>query len=238
MPRALLPGTMPEGLKVLPRNECANHAHGRDSSHFVNPDGLSPRPIFDCLIWPAWQGRSDFNPLLRDIMGTKHCSFCYAMGKRFLCRTQTVCSDVFVLQWDEDRSTDAAGHCLISSGSWNGKDVIAVVPGSNRGHVWQESASLLAYGWIGDTQLTSLRAVALPIRDARSKWPNSILWMPRRVFTGIDYAAELNAAPSRRHFTAGPGSGHRGRGYGKTRTLTYRVACLLEQGVPARAFSC
>jgi hypothetical protein len=47
-----------------------------------------------------------------------------------------------------------------------GKDVIAVVLGSNRGHVWQESASLLAYGLgIRDTQLTSLRAVASPIPD-------------------------------------------------------------------------
>jgi D-alanyl-D-alanine carboxypeptidase (penicillin-binding protein 5/6) len=54
--------------------------------------------------------------------------------------------------------TDAAGHCLISSGSWGGKDMIAVVLGSNKARVWQESALLLAYGLgIDDTHMASLR---------------------------------------------------------------------------------
>ena len=52
--------------------------------------------------------------------------------------------------------TDAAGHCLISSGSWGGKDMIAVVLGSNKARVWQESACSLAYGLgIDDTQMAS-----------------------------------------------------------------------------------
>jgi D-alanyl-D-alanine carboxypeptidase (penicillin-binding protein 5/6) len=57
--------------------------------------------------------------------------------------------------------TDAAGHCLISSGPWGGKNRIAIVLGSNKARVWQESASLLAYGLgINDTQMASLRVTA------------------------------------------------------------------------------
>ena len=63
--------------------------------------------------------------------------------------------------------TDAAGHCLISSGSWGGKDMIAVVLGSNKARVWQESALLLAYGLgINDTQMASLRVGASATADA------------------------------------------------------------------------
>ena len=53
---------------------------------------------------------------------------------------------------------------------------------------------------------------------------------------GIDYAAELNAQQLAA-VTSAPGAALviAGAGSGKTRTLTYRVAWLLEQGVPARS---
>ena len=53
--------------------------------------------------------------------------------------------------------------------------------------------------------------------------------------SGIDYAAELNEQQFAA-VTAAPGASLviAGAGSGKTRTLTYRVAWLLEQGVPAR----
>jgi len=53
--------------------------------------------------------------------------------------------------------------------------------------------------------------------------------------TGIDYRAELN--PQQYEAVTCPGGASlviAGAGSGKTRTLTYRVAWLLEQGVPAR----
>ena len=54
--------------------------------------------------------------------------------------------------------TIKSGHCLVSSGSYNGRDVIAVVLGSNKSEVWPESTALLAYGLgLSETQLASLR---------------------------------------------------------------------------------
>jgi DNA helicase-2/ATP-dependent DNA helicase PcrA len=52
----------------------------------------------------------------------------------------------------------------------------------------------------------------------------------------IDFAAELNAQQMEA-VTTGPGASLviAGAGSGKTRTLTYRVAWLLEQGIPARS---
>jgi D-alanyl-D-alanine carboxypeptidase (penicillin-binding protein 5/6) len=100
--------------------------------------------------------------MLREIMRTKHCVFRYASGKTIplqntnrVLRTYSFCNGM------KTGYTDAAGHCLISSGSWGGKDMIAVVLGSNKAHVWQESASLLAYGLgINDTLMASLRVSA------------------------------------------------------------------------------
>jgi D-alanyl-D-alanine carboxypeptidase (penicillin-binding protein 5/6) len=42
--------------------------------------------------------------------------------------------------------TEKAAHCLISSGSYNGRDVIAVVLGDTKSRIWDESANLLAFG--------------------------------------------------------------------------------------------
>jgi D-alanyl-D-alanine carboxypeptidase len=42
--------------------------------------------------------------------------------------------------------TEAAGHCLISSGSRGGRDIIVVVLGDSKAGVWRDSSALLAWG--------------------------------------------------------------------------------------------
>jgi serine-type D-Ala-D-Ala carboxypeptidase (penicillin-binding protein 5/6) len=139
---------------------------GGESSHFVNPNGLPADDQYSTARDMARVARAAyFNPLLREIMRTKHCMFRYASGKTIslqntnrVLRTYSFCNGM------KTGYTDAAGHCLISSGSWGGKDVIAVVLGSKKARVWQESALLLAYGLgIDDTHLASLR-VSAPAR--------------------------------------------------------------------------
>ncbi len=133
---------------------------GGESSHFVNPNGLPADDQYSTARDMARVARAAyFNPLLREIMRTKHCMFRYATGKTIplqntnrVLRTYSFCNGM------KTGYTDAAGHCLISSGSWGGKDMIAVVLGSNKARVWQESALLLAYGLgIDDTHMASLR---------------------------------------------------------------------------------
>jgi serine-type D-Ala-D-Ala carboxypeptidase (penicillin-binding protein 5/6) len=141
---------------------------GGESSNFVNPNGLPAEDQYSTARDMARVARAAyFNPLLRDIMRTKHCIFRYASGKTIdlrntnrVLRTYSFCNGM------KTGYTDAAGHCLISSGSWGGKDMIAVVLGSNKARVWQESASLLAHGLgINDTQMASLRVSASPRAD-------------------------------------------------------------------------
>lgn len=136
---------------------------GGESSHFINPNGLPVDDQYSTARDMARVARAAyFNPLLREIMRTKHCLFRYANGKTVplqntnrVLRTYSFCNGM------KTGYTDAAGHCLISSGSWGGKDMIAIVLGSNKARVWQESASLLAYGLgIDDTQMASLRVTA------------------------------------------------------------------------------
>lgn len=136
---------------------------GGESSHFINPNGLPVDDQYSTARDMARVARAAyFNPLLREIMRTKHCLFRYANGKTVplqntnrVLRTYSFCNGM------KTGYTDAAGHCLISSGSWGGKDMIAIVLGSNKARVWQESASLLAYGLgINDTQMASLRVTA------------------------------------------------------------------------------
>jgi len=141
---------------------------GGESSHFVNPNGLPADDQYSTARDMARIARAAyFNPLLREIMRTKHCMFRYATGKTIplqntnrVLRTYSFCNGM------KTGYTDAAGHCLISSGSWGGKDMIAVVLGSNKARVWQESAWLLAYGLgIDNTHMASLRVSATSRAD-------------------------------------------------------------------------
>ena len=141
---------------------------GGESSHFVNPNGLPADDQYSTARDMSRVARAAyFNPLLREIMRTKHCMFRYATGKTIplqntnrVLRTYSFCNGM------KTGYTDAAGHCLISSGSWGGKDMIAVVLGSNKARVWQESAWLLAYGLgIDNTHMASLRVSATSRAD-------------------------------------------------------------------------
>lgn len=121
---------------------------GGTGSNFINPNGLPASGQYSTARDMARVARMAYrNSTLRQIMSTKNYDFHFSTGKvvslrntNRLLRTYSFCNGM------KTGYTDAAGHCLISSGSHNGRDCIAVVLGSTKGVVADESAKLLAYG--------------------------------------------------------------------------------------------
>lgn len=133
---------------------------GGTSSNFENPNGLPAQGQYSTARDMARVARMAYrNPTLREIMRTKNYNFRFNSGNvvplrntNRVLRTYSFCNGM------KTGYTDLAGHCLISSGSYNGRDVIAVVLGSTKARIADESAKLLAYGLnIPSSKLGALR---------------------------------------------------------------------------------
>lgn len=133
---------------------------GGDASNFVNPNGLPAEGQFSTARDMARVARAAYNnPVLRQMMATRYYPFRFASGKTVTLRnTNRVLRHYSFCNGMKTGYTDRARHCLISSGSYRGRDVIAVVLGSSKTRIWDESASLLAYGLgIPASQIASFR---------------------------------------------------------------------------------
>jgi len=121
---------------------------GGTGSHFANPNGLPAPDNYSTARDMARVARMVyFNPLLREIIKTRYYTFQYVGGKTLAIRnTNRVLRTYSFCNGMKTGYTDAAKHCLVSSGSYNGKDVIEVVYGDTKARIWEESANLLAYG--------------------------------------------------------------------------------------------
>jgi len=133
---------------------------GGSNSNFKNPNGLPAKGQYSTARDMARVARMAYrNPALREIMRTKNYNFRFSSGNvvplrntNRVLRTYSFCNGM------KTGYTDLAGHCLISSGSYNGRDVIAVVLGSTKSRIADESARLLAYGLnIPSSKLGALR---------------------------------------------------------------------------------
>ncbi len=121
---------------------------GAQSSNFTNANGLpdarqvSTARDMACIARAAYR-----NPFLRDIMAIKSYRFEYASGKGVtLTNTNRVLRTYSFCNGMKTGYTRLSGHCLIASGSYGGRDMIAVVLRSNKANVWNDCASLLEYG--------------------------------------------------------------------------------------------
>ncbi len=122
---------------------------GMNQSYFTNASGL-PKPAGqystarDLSILGAAALR---NPTVRDAVRTKSLTFRFSDG-----RTKAVTNTNQVLRYFpyctglKTGYTSAAGRCLVSSATYNGRTVIAVILGSKTPEVWAESHQLLQYG--------------------------------------------------------------------------------------------
>lgn len=133
---------------------------GGAASNFENPNGLPSEHQYSTARDMARVARTVyFNPDIRKMVATKFYTFRFNSGRSVtlkntnrVLRTYSFCNGM------KTGYTVKSGHCLISSGSYQGKDVIAIVFGTNKANVWPESAALLAYGLgLDPAQLASLR---------------------------------------------------------------------------------
>jgi D-alanyl-D-alanine carboxypeptidase (penicillin-binding protein 5/6) len=121
---------------------------GGNSSNFINPNGLPASGQYSTARDMARVARAAYRePVLREIMNQRSYTFRFTNGKSTTWKnTNRVLRFYSFCNGMKTGYTVKSGHCLISSGTYNGKDVIAVVLGSTKPRIWQESVALLAYG--------------------------------------------------------------------------------------------
>jgi D-alanyl-D-alanine carboxypeptidase (penicillin-binding protein 5/6) len=121
---------------------------GANASNFINPNGLPAESQYSTARDMAIIARNAYaHPILRRIVATKSFEFHFADGRvRELVNTNRVLRTFPFCTGMKTGFTNAAGHGLVSSGQNNGRDVIAVVLGSNKKNVYDDSQKLLEWG--------------------------------------------------------------------------------------------
>nr|MBA2743546.1 D-alanyl-D-alanine carboxypeptidase [Chthoniobacterales bacterium] len=120
---------------------------GAINSNFLNPNGLPMPGQYSTARDLSLIAKAAYaNPTIRSIVSLPNLVFRYADGHtREFDNTNKVLRRLPYCNGMKTGYTDAAGHCLISSGARPGRDVIAVVLGDNKPHVWSDSAALLSW---------------------------------------------------------------------------------------------
>jgi D-alanyl-D-alanine carboxypeptidase (penicillin-binding protein 5/6) len=120
---------------------------GMRNSNFVNPNGLPAPGQYSTARDMSLVALAAYkNPIIRRIVCQKSVTWRYNDGRtRVFETTNRVLKNFPPCNGMKTGTTDAAGHCLISSASYGGRDVIVVVLGDNR-NVWVDSHRLLAWG--------------------------------------------------------------------------------------------
>lgn len=121
---------------------------GMTSSHFVNPNGLPAPGQFSTARDMAKLAVAAYgNRIIRNIVSTKTLEFEYANGRvTEFKNTNRVLRSCSFCNGMKTGYTEAAGRCLIASGSSGGRDVIVVVLGDTAKYVWRDAYFLLAWG--------------------------------------------------------------------------------------------
>lgn len=122
---------------------------GMHNSYFTNSNGLpSPPGQYSTARDLSKLGLASLrNPVVRQICGLRSYTFRMANGS-----TKTLTNTNQVLRYFpqciglKTGYTNAAGRCLVSAATHNGRTVVAVILGSSSPTVWQESEALLRYG--------------------------------------------------------------------------------------------
>ena len=120
---------------------------GMTSSHFVNPNGLPIPGQYSTAHDMAKLAMAAYsNPIIRSIVCIKELPFRYPNGRVVVFKnTNQVLRGWPLCNGMKTGYTEAAGHCLISSATCNGREIISVALGDNR-QIWRDSYALLLWG--------------------------------------------------------------------------------------------
>ena len=124
---------------------------GAVHSHFVNPNGLPVPGQYSIARDLALIARAAYaNSTIRSIVCLPQLVFRYANGRtRELENTNKLLRRLPYCNGMKTGYTDAAGKCLIASGSRAGREVIVVVLGDSSSRVWRDASALLSWGlWL------------------------------------------------------------------------------------------
>lgn len=121
---------------------------GMFESHFVNPNGLpAPGQYSTARDMSKIAQAAYANRTIRAIVATKTLAFRYADGHvRVFENTNRVLKAYPYCNGMKTGYTEAAGKCLIASGAFAGRDIIAVVLGDKPSAIWKDAYQLLAWG--------------------------------------------------------------------------------------------
>ncbi len=123
-------------------------ALGATHSNFVNPNGLPIPDQYSTARDLSRIARAAYtNPTIRSIVCLPQLVFRFANGRtRELENTNKILKRLPYCNGMKTGYTEAAGHCLIASGTIPGRDVIVVVLGDSKSGVWQDASALLSWG--------------------------------------------------------------------------------------------
>src|SRR3954468_15369776 len=121
---------------------------GATHSHFVNPNGLPMPGQYSSARDLSIIAKAAYaNSTIRSIVCLPNLVFRYANGRvRELENTNKVLKRLSYCNGMKTGYTEAAGHCLIASGTRPGRDIIVVVLGDSKSGVWQDASALLSWG--------------------------------------------------------------------------------------------
>ncbi|MBC8127598.1 MAG: D-alanyl-D-alanine carboxypeptidase [Gloeobacteraceae cyanobacterium ES-bin-144] len=138
-------GGSQEGFAELMNRKCDQL--GMRNSHFINPNGLPAPGQYSTARDMAIASRIAYrSPLLRSCFATKSFVFTYNNGRtREIENTNKLLKRVPYCDGMKTGTTNAAGRCLISTGSLNGRAVVCVVLKSNSSNIWSDSEKLLRW---------------------------------------------------------------------------------------------
>ncbi len=138
-------GGSQEGFAAMMNRKAASL--GMRHSHFINPNGLPAEGQYSTARDIAIAARAAYQvPLIRSWTRIKSYTFQYSDGRtKRLENTNRLLKSVPYCDGMKTGTTNAAGRCLVSSGTLNGRSAIVVVLKSNSAHIWNDSEKLLRW---------------------------------------------------------------------------------------------